>query len=365
MILGENIVAKLNFVKALDLLRTMKINSANYELASVSDYDGETTATFVCPRCHLSVGENYRTDRPYCKACKNLDLYLALDQATKSLVSPGLITAAFIFFISLNSAFKQLRILIVPLLIIIFLPSLLANMFLVKIHARKIPSKEQTMLYLKSYNFFGKSSLYNHALQIWRKNSVLASETLKKNVVRKLLEYVILKDAANPNAWIKNWAEAYNMDQSEFITYMYEVAEDQINKAIAPSATYGTLSDFWEIMKDLDIRETFIDSIASYVTELDTYDLFEQKIFTEELYVLEDELVPIIEAHGKQEWLKIKEVIDAFVPDEVPDNAMKAIMAISKHKQQFQEYYSRTKGATAKVDTTVDIENPTNIPIEE
>ncbi|RMG35087.1 MAG: hypothetical protein D6732_09650 [Methanobacteriota archaeon] len=292
----------------------------------VDEWSGKVTQCSKCRRCKLFVSNEFMSDDGLCKACENLNIIYVVGGIFSKLFPLGILLAGLIWFFS-----PELRFLLLPILLLIVAPAFLTGVFQLQIHMMGIPKSLRPVPIIRAYDFIRSYEYYDGALKYWKSVEHKDKEQTKQ-VIDKLLKFIILTDKPTPNKWVTQWSEASGFSKKEFVEFMITDMSETFKESLKPKIGYGVLPDLWDGLKESseDAKRFTFDVILEYVQSLDDFLPFEQKVFTEELYVISDELIPELENLDSQKYRPIIDLITNFVPDEVPKNRLDAMVKASE-----------------------------------
>ncbi len=302
-------------------------------VVSFNDWSGTSVKSKKCKMCKLNVPEEYMKGE-FCIPCDNLKIIYGMGAYFSKLFPFAILLAGLIWFFA-----PEYRYFLIPILVLIVGPTFLVGLFQLKIHMRGVPDELKTVPIIRGYHFNPSFDYYDGALTTWQKHGSDSSPEMKKAVFKNLLKYIVLNDSPTPYGWVRQWAEASGLSEKEFVEFLLENLPKEFEEALKPKIGYGVIPELWNGIKELDIEQQkkIYDIILKYVEDLDSYNGFERKVFAEELFVIEDELIPRLKEIDGQKYSPIIELIDAFTPDPVPKNRLEAMMKASEIQAQMSK----------------------------
>jgi len=295
------------------------------EEIGVSQYDGISPAVAECKFCKLQVDELYMTPVGYCKSCKNLATLIQLDKSFRRLVMPGAVLLLFSFFI------VELRGFVIPILVLIFGPSLLLGVFQKRIHYFGVPEDKRIISLLRMYRRLSDRSYYRLANELWVLHYDNLNDNLRSAILTELVESVLIDAKSNPANLFIHWAKPTGKTEEEFIELLIDDAN--LYDCLSVYDGTGVLPDIWLKLSSEKRKEEILDVLVENIeSEFHNAASDERKSFLEDLYLIEDDLDDFIDEEEK--WLVILDKLDEFEPEIPPKNIFQQAQIQALHNRE-------------------------------
>jgi hypothetical protein len=166
------------------------------------------------------------------------------------------------------------------------------------------------------YSMLNNMAYYYAALKNWEEQIDLIPPDLQDRILKELVDSVLLDGKPNPANLIKNWSSVIGKDEGEFVNQLIENTE--ILEGLSVFGGTGLLPDIWPLISDDKVQFQILDILSKNCEGLDNASFQEKKLFLEDMYLIEDDLLDVI--GDEEKWDIIIETLDEFHPDIPPKN---------------------------------------------
>jgi len=296
------------------------------DLTKISDLDGESFATRTCVYCKLNFQEDFMVSK-LCANCRKLFVLYQLNQMLQKLMIPSLVVG-FLFYIL--SSTKELA--WMPPVFVIS-PALLLGVLQQKLHFRGVQKQYRIIPLLRYSKMLNDNSYYKSAIELWHLYYDQYSEIHRKKVLSEFVHSILNRVKPSPMNWLVDMIGPTGMSESDFVSHLFEVTD--IRESLSITKGTGTLPDIWPYIEDESLKHEIMDILSTNIDTIDEATDAEKKLFLEDLYLIDEELVNLAETNNK--WQNIMDELGNFEPETPPKNMLEEVKMNSQSQSEMQQ----------------------------
>lgn len=295
-------------------------------LEKYSDIDGISPATMNCAYCNLNYHEEFMI-RKLCANCRRLFVLYQLNQMLSKLVVPSIFLGIVFYVIDAFKGYAFLP----PVLVLG--PAFAIGVFQQKIHFRGVEEKNRIIPLLRYSNKLNDSAYYNYAVELWKMYYENYTDIHRKKILSEFVTSILNRVKPSPMNWIEDLSNPTNLPVEEFIQSLFNFTE--IREALSVSKGTGTLPDIWEHIVDDELKTEIMDILSANIEKMDEATDIEKKLFLEDLYLIEDDILELVESNPN--WENLSDALGEFEAEVPPKNMFEEVKRNSQAQSEMQQ----------------------------